>query len=76
MKTERRILENLSRVQPRLMTVGTLWSEVLLDDERVSYSEFKLALRSLEEKEQVVVVHGEDRDKVKITQAGTARLAE
>jgi hypothetical protein len=76
MNLERIILQNLARVSPRLMTVGTLWSEVHLDDNRASYGGFKMALHHLEEKEQVVVVTGEDRDKVKITAAGLARLAE
>jgi len=76
MNLERIILTNLARVKPRLMAVGTLWSEVRLDDETATYTAFKAALLALEEKGQAVVIPGEDRDKAKITQAGEARLAE
>lgn len=76
MKPEIIILRILDNIKPRMLTVGTLWSEVNLESDRVSYSGFKSALRKLEEKEQVVVITGEDRDKAKITQAGEARLAE
>jgi phosphoglycolate phosphatase-like HAD superfamily hydrolase len=76
MNTQRRILENLNRVHPRLMAVGTLWSEVFMDEETETFTGFKKALRELEEKGQVAVITGEDRHKVKITQDGQARLAE
>lgn len=74
--TERTILRILDNQKPRLMTIGTLWSETHLEDDRTSYSGFKSALTSLEIKGQVTVVTGEDRDKAKITAAGEARLAE
>ncbi|MFC5049235.1 hypothetical protein ACFPK9_01195 [Rubritalea spongiae] len=76
MNAERTILRVLDEAKPRLLNVGTLWSDVHLEDDRVSYSVFRKSLQKLEEKEQVVVVPGEDRDKAKITQAGEARLAE
>ena len=76
MNTERIILTALNRVHPRLVTIGTLWGEVFMENGAESYSGFKRALRALEEKEQVTVVTGEDRDKAKITAAGIARLAE
>lgn len=76
MRTEIFILKILSDQAPRLLNVGTLWSDVLMVDGGIGYSGFKAALRALEEKEQVVVIHGEDRDKAKITDAGMARLAE
>jgi hypothetical protein len=76
MNLERTILEILRRVHPHLMTTSTLWSEVLLDQPRASYSGHKAALAALEAKEQVVRIVGEDREKTKITDAGLARLAE
>ena len=72
---ERSILKVLENVKPRMLAVGTLWSEVRLDVE-CTFTQFKIALRRLEEKVQVVVITGEDRNKAKITQAGEARLAE
>ena len=75
-KIERIILNNLDNIAPRMMAVGTLWSEVHLDDDSVNFTAFKKALTSLQEKGQAVVIDGEDRNKVKITQAGAARLAE
>ena len=76
MNTERRLLEILQRVHPRLMAVNVAWSELLMDEQRASYAGFKAALLALEEKGQVVKITGEDRDRVKITDAGLARLAE
>lgn len=76
MNLELTILKSLSLVHPRLMTVGTLWSEVRLDQDSATYTEFKAALTSLEEKGQAIVVIGEDRHKAKITDAGRARLLE
>jgi hypothetical protein len=76
MNLERTILQNLSRISPRMMAVRTLWSEVYLDENRASYAGFRKALADLEEKRQIVVITGEDRDKAKITQEGLARLAE
>jgi hypothetical protein len=76
MNAELHILKSLALVHPRLMALGTLWSEVNLADPRVSYAGFKTAQRALEEKGQIVVITGEDRDRAKITDAGLARLAE
>ena len=76
MRTELIILRLLQGVAPRLLNVGTLWADALGEDDSISYSGFKTALRALELKEQVVVITGEDRDKAKITDAGMARLAE
>jgi DNA-binding MarR family transcriptional regulator len=75
---ERTILRAIDRSggPNRIMTKNVLWAECLLDEGRLSYAGFQNALRSLEEKEQVVVVVGEDRTKVKLTDAGRARLAE
>jgi len=72
---ERIILEQLNNVAPRMMAVGTLWSEVRLDDDSITYTEFKSSLSKLEQKGQAIVIKGEDRNKVKITQDGQARLA-
>lgn len=76
MNLERTILSNLERGHNGMMAVGTLWSEVALDVGGSTYTEFNAALRSLEEKQQVVTVKGEDRNKAKITDAGRARLLE
>lgn len=76
MNVERVILSALNNIKPRLLTVGTLWSEVRLDCDDLTYSGFKESLTNLETKEQIVVITGEDRNKAKITQAGEARLAE
>lgn len=76
MNLERTILTNLNNVHPRLATVNSLWSEVYADAPDSSYSEFKAALTDLEQKGQVLVLKGEDRQKAKITDAGRARLME
>lgn len=76
MNIERIILTNLARGQNGMMAVGTLWSETALDVGGSTYTEFSAAIRTLEEKQQVVVVKGEDRNKAKITDAGRARLME
>jgi hypothetical protein len=76
MKLERAILNCLDLVHPRMMATGTLWSEVRMDEEETSYTEFQAALTRLEKKAQVVVINGEDRNKAKITDAGRARLLE
>ena len=73
---EKIILKNLDNIAPRMMAEGVLWNEVHLDDDSVSFTAFRKALTSLQEKGQAVVIDGEDRNKVKITQAGAARLAE
>ena len=73
---ERIILNNLDNIAPRMMAESVLWNEVHLDDGSVNFTSFRNALSSLQEKGQAVVIDGEDRSKVKITQAGTARLAE
>lgn len=70
------ILRTLKLVHPRLMTTGTLWSEVVMEADSATYTAFKTALGELELKGQVVVITGEDKDKAKITDAGLARLAE
>ena len=75
MNIQRTILQCLNNVAPRMLTLGTLWSEVRMDCE-CSHSKFKAELDRLEMKGQVVVIDGEDRSKAKITQAGEARLAE
>lgn len=74
MNIERNILQNLS-LHPGLMAVAPLWSDVRLDTS-CSYSEFKAALETLETKGQAIVIKGEDREKVKITDTGRARLME
>ena len=76
MNLERSILTILRTSYPYLMTMETLWSEVLLDNPRAGYSAFKRDLTTLEQKGQAVVIHGEDRVKVKITDAGQSRLME
>lgn len=76
MSLQRTILRNLETANKGIMTTGTLWSEVLLDVGGVSYSEFTKALRELEEKEQIIVITGEDRAKAKLTDAGRMRLME
>ena len=73
---ERIILNNLDNIAPRMMAESVLWNEVHLDDDSVNFTSFRNALSSLQEKGQAVVIDGEDRSKVKITQAGAARLAE
>lgn len=76
MKLERTILTNLELGHNGMMAVGTLWSEVGLDVGGSTYTEFNKALRTLEEKGQVITIKGEDRNKAKITDAGRARLLE
>lgn len=76
MNLERTILTNLERAQHGMMTAPTLWAEVSLDVGDASYTDFKKAVHALEVKDQVVVVKGEDREKVKITDVGRARLLE
>lgn len=76
MNLERTILTNLELGHQGMMATGTLWSEVGLDVGGGTFSEFQKALRTLEEKGQVVTVRGEDRNKAKITDAGRARLLE
>jgi len=76
MNLQRTILRNLDQRAGGMCPTGTLWSDVMLDETGTSYSEFKRALTQLEEKGQVVVVNGEDRNKAKITDAGRARLLE
>lgn len=76
MTLQRTILRNLDNRPGGICPTGTLWSDVMLDEPGTSYSEFKRALTQLEEKGQVVVVIGEDRNKAKITDAGRARMME
>lgn len=73
---ERAILQNLERGHHGMLATGTLWAEVALDLGGSTYSEFIRALRKLEQKEQVLTVRGEDRNKAKITDLGRARLLE
>ena len=74
MNMERTILRTLKTVHPHMMTTGTLWSEVYQDQPGASYSAFRDALNTLDEKRQVVVITGEDRARAKITDEGIARL--
>lgn len=76
MSLQRTILKNLEQHPNGMRPTGTLWSDVMLDEPGTSYSEFKRALTALEEKGQLVVVNGEDRNKAKITDLGRARLME
>lgn len=73
---QRTILRNLEQSHNGMMAVGTLWAEAQLDESGSTYTDFKKALGELEIKEQIVLVHGEDRNKAKITDAGRARLLE
>lgn len=73
---QRTILRNLEQAHNGMMATGTLWAECQLDESGASYTDFKKALTELEIKEQIVIVHGEDRNKAKITDAGRARLLE
>jgi predicted transcriptional regulator len=73
---QRTILRNLDERSSGMCPTGTLWADVGLDEPGTSYSEFKRALDALEQKGQVVVITGEDRQKAKITDAGRARLLE
>lgn len=70
------LLSILANIHPRMLAKKTLWSEASMDADELTYTSFKDALQRLEEKDQVVVITGEDRTKVKITQAGLARYAE
>jgi len=70
------VLKILSDANPRMVTTSTLWSEMLISDGRASYTGFTAALRSMEEKGQLIQVKGEDRARCKITDVGIARLAE
>lgn len=76
MSLQRTILRNLEQRPNGMAPVGTLWADCMLDEPGISYSEFNKALLDLEQKEQIVVVNGEDRRKAKITDAGRARLME
>lgn len=74
MNLERTILRNLQQRHPAALPVTTLWAEVKLDEPEATYSEFKAALATLEQKGQAAVVRGEDREKAKITDEGRLRL--
>lgn len=74
MNLERILLTNLERFPHGMTTVVTLWAEVSLDVPSASYTDFKAALHELQVKDQIVVIKGEDREKVKITDVGRARL--
>lgn len=74
MNLQRAILEKLNLGHLGMMPTAALWSEVRTYVGGVSYTEFSTALRELEEKEQVIVIKGEDSTKAKITDAGLARL--
>lgn len=76
MNIERAILRNLESRPNGMCPTGTLWSDVLLDEPGTSYSAFRRALTNLEQRNQIVVIEGEDRHKAKITDLGRARLLE
>jgi len=76
MSLQRTILRNLEARPNGMCPTGTLWADVAMDEPGISYSEFKRALTMLEQKEQIVGINGEDRNKAKITDAGRARLME
>ena len=76
MNLERLILDNLNLAHPRMLTENVLWRGVQLDDGTTSLTDLRNAVRKLESKDQVVAVSGEDATRIKITQAGIARLAE
>ena len=76
MSTERTILTNLERGHDGVMSKSVLWSEVMLDEGGCTYSEFSQHLTNLEVKGEVVVLHGSERVKVKITDKGRLRLME
>jgi hypothetical protein len=78
MNLQLQILTSLRRVHPRLMPVETLWAEVRMASmPQPSRPEFNQALRVLEDdKKQIVVVKGEDRERAKITDDGIARHEE
>ena len=73
---QRTILRNLDQAHNGMMAMPTLWAEVSLDLHGSAYTEFRAAIAALEVKEQIIVIKGEDRLKVKITDAGRARLLE
>lgn len=76
MNLERIILETLENVHPRMLTDRVLLGDVRLQESSVSQGDLTRALRILENKKQVIVLTGEDSTRVKITQAGQARLLE
>jgi hypothetical protein len=76
MNNERNILDKLSLVHPRMLTENVLLNDCRMDDSTVTLTGLRDAVRKLEAKGQVVQVQGEDALRIKITDAGKARLAE
>lgn len=76
MSPELTILSALKEIHPRMEQCGRLWSISRMTDETMTYTQFSDAVRKLEEKQQIVVIQGEDKRRAKITDAGLARLAE
>lgn len=76
MKPEQIILTALERVHPRMLKENVLWSDVRNDGHEMSLTDMRRHVRSLESKDQVVVITGEDATRIKITPDGLARLAE
>jgi DNA-binding MarR family transcriptional regulator len=76
MNPELNILKALRDIHPRMMNTGSLWSTVRMEEDLLTHSAFTQAINKLEQKEQVVVIQGEDVRRAKITAAGLARLAE
>ena len=70
------ILRTLRLVHPRMMGTGTLWSEVLMEAPGTTYAAVVEACRTLEERGQALRINGEDRDRIKITEDGIARILE
>lgn len=76
MSTQRQILEALHTAHPRMLSETVLLSDLRVQGIKISLTDLRGELRRLEEKEQAIIVNGEDATRIKITQAGIARLAE
>lgn len=76
MNLERNILDKLNLVHPRMLTENVLLNDVRMDERSVSLTDLRQAVDTLETKDQLVRITGEDTTRIKITTDGKARLAE
>lgn len=76
MTTERNILDKLDLVYPRMLSENVLYNDARMDDPKLTLTDFRSAVRSLELKGQAVQIQGEDTLRIRITLDGKARLAE
>lgn len=76
MNPERIILEALSSAYPRMLREPVLHADLINAGHKLSLTELKLKLRTLENKAQLMILSSEDHTYLKITPDGLSRLAE